>query len=315
MPGLNQVNRPKLSTIETWLRCGNYSWQSATANTYSLNVAVPQTVDLGLTGAIASEISRFSCAAYESLLDAANPSADVRALGWPIVRHYYATFYCAHALLRIAGISVTYVSSEVTTILNHLGGQYLGVSPQMSSGLYQLVRHAVTPNVVVLSKVGSGAGGSHVDMWKLFLAFLVDTENSILQTHGQIPDAIKTVDVSTKLRAILCLQNKASGSWPSTVRNAVNYRHDYGIWYPYTRKAQSCLDLSARMKRWHPDDPKGFDIGASREHLADFADACNVVTQLLTASLRDIARRSPKSGKSFVDHQPFKLLRQRNFNV
>lgn len=311
-PGLNNVKRPEFHSIESWLIKGTFGWLPAASGTARLDV---RGSGIALTGALASEISRFSCAAYESLMDANPPGASPKALGWPLIRHYYATFYCAHALLRIAGDSLTFVSATTVTALNRVGGQYLGVSPQLTAGLYKIKPDRNSPNVIELTKISAGSGGSHEELWKQFLDFLTEIENSIVLTQGQVPAAIDAVRVSTQLRTHLCRQGKGNGAWPSGIRNSLNYRHEHGVWYPYTKKVQSCTDLATRLQQWKPGSPQGFDIGPTRDDLTCFADTCNVVAQLLTASLSDISFRSPQKGKSFVDNFPFKLLRQQQFRV
>ncbi len=312
VPGLNNIVTPKSEGVSSWLAKGDYIWLPSSSDQVMLDVG---RLYSGLADAFASEISRFSCAAYESLLDAVPPPERSRSLAWALVRHYYAIFYCAHALLRIAGISLTYMSSETAHILNEIGGQYLGVSPQLKSGLWLLRRETGMEGIVSLRKVSHGSGGSHEDMWTQFLKLLVEIENSIILSQGQLPIAQSAVDISKSLRKQLCKQGKGNGSWPSTFRNAVNYKHDYGIWYPYNRAERDCTTLTTRMRRWVPDNPSGFAIDTSRDELVNFADICNVIAQLLTASLRDISKRSPGVRQSFVDRQPFKFLRHWQISV
>lgn len=307
-PGLNTVGTPKFTSVAAWLATGTYGWLPSAQGGGCLDLRGSVT---DFTSALASEIARFSCAAYESLLDAGPPGSATRSLGWPLVRHYYATFYSAHALLRIASTSLTYLSASVVTDLNKVAGQYLGVSPQLVSGLYLVGVDSLNRNQVNLKPVSSGKGGSHEDMWSYFLKFLADIENSILLSQGQIPSALQAVQVFTSLRTNLCSQGKNNGAWPSSVRNAVNYRHDYGVWYPYTRSAREAEDLAKRMKNWSQLDSPCVLSGAATDDLSKFIDTCNVVNQLMTHALKDVAKRATTSGKSFVDRYPFKLLRLR----
>lgn len=307
-PGLNAVGIPKFKSVASWLETGTYGWLPSTQGSGSLDLRGSVT---DFTSALASEITRFSCAAYESLLDSGPPAAASRSLGWTLVRHYYATFYSAHALLRLAGTSLTYLSASVVTDLNKVAGQYLGVSPQLVSGLYLVGVDSANRNVVNLKLISSSKGGSHEEMWSHFLQLLADVENSILLSQGQIPGAIQAVKVSTLLRKSLCSQGKNNGAWPSSVRNSVNYRHDYGVWYPYSKSAKQAEDLLKRMKNWSQLDGSGVLIGSATDDLGKFVDICNVVTHFMTSALKDVAKRATASGKSFVDRYPFKLLRLR----
>lgn len=311
MLGLNEVSKPRHASVAEWLSTGTYGWLPPVGPRSRLDITG---VSMAYSEALASEISRFSCAAYESLLDAVNKESPTRSLGWPLVRHYYATFYCAHALLRINGISLTYLSADIANKLNKIGGQYLGISPQLSGGLYLIQRDSVHPQTLLLEKLGNG-GGSHEDMWKRFLVFLTDTENAIISSQGTVPAAMNAVRVSTELRAHLCRHGRNDGAWPSSVRNAINYRQDFGVWYPYERSAAAASALTKRMGRWIPADPLAFDIGQGGDDLACFVDLCKVVAQILTAALKDISARSPRASRSFVDLHAFKLLRQRQIEL
>lgn len=302
--GLNKVSVPGPG-VETWLLSGAYSWLPSPTGTLYLDASTAQE---RLAEAMAGEIARFSCAAYESLLDASLNIKDSRSLGWPLVRYYYASFYAAHALLRVAGAGVNMISGQTASSLNRVGGQYLGMSPQISAGLHLFQADRVTPGRVRLTKIGSGNGGSHEDMWKLFLDLVQDLENDIVLSIGGANQAQNAVQVLSLLRNLLCRQGKG-GAWPSTVRNNVNYRHDYGVWYPYKLKSKVSTELIAKMARWTPNDPSGFEIGQSRDDLACFIDVCNVMAQLLTAALSDVALRVTQAKSSFVDRLPFKLLR------
>lgn len=310
--GLNKIGSPVIQGAESWLLAGAYTWLPSPSGSLSLDAS---SAAEALAEAFASEIARFSCATYESLLDAAPRDKGGRSLGWTLVRHYYATFYAAHALLRISGTAITMISPQAASTLNRVGGYYLGVSPNVSSGLHIFQVDGADPTKLLLQKIGGGSGGSHEEMWKAFLALLLQLEQQIVLTQGHDPNAIATVQVLTMLRAQLCRQGKTNGAWPSTVRNNVNYRHEYGVWYPYKLTARAGSQLLLRMANWVPQAEDGYDIGASADELACFVDVCNVMTQLLTAALSDIARRSTKSKLGFVDRLPFKLLRLRQLRV
>ena len=311
MPGINNVSTPAYASVADWLATGTFGWLPSTGTTNRLDITG---VSAAFAEALASEISRFSCAAYESLLDAFPVSGQPRALGWPLVRHYYATFYCCHALLRVTGISLTFVSGQTAANLNRIGGQYLGNSPQFTGGLYFIRRDCVNTSTLLLEKLSSG-GGSHEDMWKKFLSLLVNTENTIIQYQGTLPAAMEAVRVSTALRAELCKKGQNDGAWPSSIRNAINYRQDFGVWYPYTNTMAAASALTQRMSRWKPQDPLAFEIGHGRDDLACFADLCNVIAQIMTAALQDISARSPRPRQSFVDRHAFKFLRQNHVAI
>ncbi len=310
--GLNKVMTPTVTGVESWLLAGAYSWLPSPAGVVQLDISR----DTGsLANAIASEVARFSCAAYESLLDAAPGTHTDRSLGWALVRSYYATFYAAHALLRISGQSVTMVSQQTAATLNTIGGQYLGVPPGITSGLHLARTDPSCRTRVLVTKIGANYGGSHEEMWKLFLALVLELEAQLILTQGQSQDALHAVQVLTELRKQLCRRGKSNGAWLSSVRNDLNYRHGHGVWYPYSVTGKAASALITRMHRWIPTAADGYEIGKVSDDLACFVDSCNVMTRLLTAALRDLSRRATKTRSSFVDRQPFKLLRLRSVAI
>lgn len=310
--GLNKVTTPTVAGVESWLRTGGYTWLPSPPGDVYLDVSVATE---SFAEALASEVSRFSCATYESLLNSGPGKDAERALGWTLVRYYYATFYAAHALLRISGISVTMIAPQTASLLNRVGGQYLGVSPQIASGLHIVQLDPANRSNVLIRKIGSSSGGSHEAMWRLFLALVTEVEGQLILTQGQSQDALSAAQVLTDLKRQLCSQGKVSGAWLSTVRNGLNYQHDYGVWYPYKLTTKAASALLARMDRWIPSAPNGYDIGNGGDDLACFVDSCNVMARLLTSALNDLSRRATTARSSFVDRQPFKLLRLRNVAI
>lgn len=310
--GLNKVKTPTLVGVESWLASGAFTWLPSPAGEVLLDVS--NDTD-SLAEAIASEVSRFSCATYESLLDAQPGLHADRALGWALVRYYYATFYAAHALLRISGQSVTMISPQTASKLNVIGGQYFGISPGVTSGLHLIRVDPQNRSRVSIRKIGGGGGGSHEEMWRQFLDLVVELEGQLILTQGQSQDALQAVQTLTELRKQLCRRGKNNGSWLSSVRNDLNYRHEHGVWYPYKVTSKVATSLATRMQRWLPDAVDGYEIGKVSDELGCFIDSCNVMTRLLTAALSDLSVRSMKTRYSFVDRQPFKLLRLRNVAV
>jgi hypothetical protein len=310
--GLHKVTTPRIASVEAWLQSGAYAWLPSRPGSVWLDISATKDV---LADALASEVARFSCAAYESLIDAHPGTNDCRALNWSLVRYYYATFYAGHAILRLSGCSVTMLSPQTVSIVNRIGGQYLGMSPQLVSGLHQIQIDPNDPSKVEITKVGGGTGGSHEEMWKLFLDLVNFIEGQLIANQAQSQEAQAAVVVLTELRQQLCRQGKNNGAWLSMVRNNLNYKHDYGVWYPYSVTLKFAAGVSSRMSRWAPGHAEGYEIGKSNDELACFVDTCNVMTRLLTCALGDLAQRAQKAKSSFVDRTPFRLLRLRKFSV
>lgn len=303
IPGINSVASPSFSSAEQWLLKGAYSWSLGSNGVAVLTVS---SFAGGLSDALASEVSRFSCAAYESLYDATSSSAE-RALGWSLVQRYYAAFYSAHALLRVVGTSLTFLSAQTTTQLNAVAGQYLGVSPNLSSGLYLISRDPTASNRVLLSKV-AGLGGSHEELWKYLLAYVVDVENSLLANSASMPMTSAAVAACQDLRKALTRQGKSNGSWPSLVRNGINYRQDYRVWYPSSPKITIRTGLDLRKEKWKPLEAE-MPVAHAADPLLAISDISNFLARALTAVLKDVVLRAPSPQKCFVEQVAFKYLK------
>jgi hypothetical protein len=311
IPEINKIKKPTYSSVTEWLEIGSYRWMPST-NSQQAFIDI-RGAENSFAQALASEASRFSCAAYESRLDIEPSKGSSKSLGWAIVRFYYSAFYCSHALLRIMGESLTYLSGETAIKLNKVGGQYLGYSPSIASGLHYIKRTTSDPNIISIEKISSG-GGSHEDMWKILLTLLVDIENKITLSQGSLPFAISAVEKSKKLRAQLCYKGKNNGGWLSSVRNAVNYRHEHGIWFPYQITERKSVELRARMENWKSNSSNDLSIENTKDELGLLIDSSNFLAKILLIALLDISKRTPSTGKSFVDLYPLKYLRDKKIS-
>ncbi|WP_312549831.1 hypothetical protein [Massilia sp.] len=309
VPGVTKVEVAK-GGVDPWLATCDYTWVDATSTTVTLDIS---NSGESFARAFASEISRFSCATYESLLDATAAPHSTSALGWALIRYYYATFYAAHALLRLAGTSLTMITPKTAQTMNKVGGQYLTISPNVTSALYT-VQHDNATKRVVLTKIGGSNGGSHEEMWQRFLDLLRETENYLILNYGQSKEAQAAVRELQALGDNLCKSGKKNGAWLSTVRNNLNYRHDYGVWFPCTVMPKSALTLANKMVEWKPTAKIANGTATSTE-LSIFIDSCNKTAKLLTSVLKEVSLRAPQPSKSFVSRQPFRLLRSRNVQL
>lgn len=305
MPGLNLVGNVSGNGIADWLENGSYAWISnLSAGVVELQPALH---DDSLSLAFASEVSRFSCAAYETILDASPPLASQRSLAWPLVKRYYAAFYSCHALLRVTGCSFTYVSGKLVNKLNAAASMYFGVSPMLTAGQYQVAFDA-SSSMVRLHLASSG-GGSHEEMWKKTIDFLIEMENVVAASQGSLPDAIRAIQTSQSLRDTLCKAGKKNGAWLSSIRNLINYRQDFGVWFPYSISKIHSDAIIAKIDGWTARDHVAGSFDGTGGELERFVMACNVLAGMLLCVLDDLSNRSPTPSKSFVDRRPLKLLR------
>lgn len=303
---ISKVGKPNYKGIVDWLDRGVYGWSQNPSGILPL-LDVSTTSD-DLSQAFAAEIGRFSSAAYESLLYSAPPLNESKSLAWSLIRYYYAAFYSAHALHRIVGQALTYIPKVSVDRLNAVSGQYFGVAPKFSSGLYFLKRCSSLGNQFELELI-SGGGGSHEDMWERFLKLLKILEDSIILNQGQLSASADALDVIKNLRIGLCFGGKNNGSWLSVIRNSINYKHDHGLWYPYSLSKEDSRKLVEKMGQWKSTSQNDFMGRLGSHSLHNFVDLVNMLARILLISLRDISKRSIGTVRNFVDLQPLRLLK------
>lgn len=315
-PNINGISNPNIRGVDAWLANGGYicvaynpgqpadNGMASVREVMTLNVASPE----GLSHAFASEISRFSCAAYESLLDAEPPAAASKSLGWAVVRHYYASFYCAHALLRISGSALTYISPATAQKINRIAGAYLGILPSLKAGIHVVRFDRDNNQQVTVTRLSAGSGGSHEDMWTVFLEFTKEAEAEIIRSLGRDSEGPNgAAQILEDVRR--CFRG---AGWASGLRNGVNYRQEHGVWFPWARRERDAVALSDRMRLWKPTAVSGLHLSATEDELIQLADVCNVLVHLMTAVLKDIVKRSRCRNGCFVDRLPFRYLKSRH---
>lgn len=305
--GINAISSFSTRGLAETLLTKSYMLEDVTSNT-SLVFRVPQQ-NLDLPQSFAFEAARFSTAAFESLLDAKPDPKYEKSLGWPLIRTYYAAFFAAHALLRICGESITFLTTKQTSKLNQFAEIYTGQISNFSNGIFHFKISDKSQKIQVVQL--SRGGGSHEDFWKIFYKFLIDVEDVLAERFSSSSDAIAAIKTSQSLRKSLSRENCTQGSWLSQSRNSINYRQEYGIWFPYTIDRSKAMAIARTFDNWQLEESE-WETAIST---ADFAEAhlsnSHAIAALLTCSLKDLARRNISRRRSFVDQIPFALLRQR----
>jgi hypothetical protein len=100
----------------------------------------------------------------------------------------------------------------------------------------------------------------------------------------------------------------ASHSWLSGLRNDLQYKHRYGVWFPKQVRAASRLMLSRMVLEWLKD-PIEIDLDRPRmELIGEFVSCCTFIVALCRVMLGRIADRSVAGPRSFVALGPLAFL-------
>ena len=231
-PGLVQLTGHHKSTIHHWL---------ATA-TYAPSVAGRVLKLVGIDNqrflaALGSDINRSAMAASETLLNIIEIEDLPKSLAWPYVKLYYSSLFYAHALLRIWGRSPSYFRTLELIPLRNLLDVYAITSPyKIQTGQYLLIADLNASTVEM--QIDSGGGGSHESVWRAFNKALIDLQFAVANSPYLTADK-NSLDAQVNALLSLISKNGNNPSWPSQMRNDIQYRQAEGVWYPYQGKSKT----------------------------------------------------------------------------
>ncbi|GBF58595.1 hypothetical protein PbB2_02281 [Candidatus Phycosocius bacilliformis] len=235
-PGLEkQKGRPN-GTVHEWITKSNFSPKA------SEKEIILQGVDNNsFLTALASDINRLSSAASETLKNIAEVSKIPKSLGWPYVKLYYAALFYAHAVLRIWGKSPSYLRTlELIRIKDAYAAYEVPLPFKLNSNQYLIEAKPQTTEVVIIR---SSDGGSHEAVWREFYNSLMNLKVKISESQFLKKDKDKLNEGLTDFISLIS-DNEANISWPSQMRNNIQYRQNYGTWYPYHGRSKTSNFLS-----------------------------------------------------------------------
>jgi hypothetical protein len=262
----------------------------------------------GFLPCLAFEIDRWACASIESF--AANPSrrASKKSLAWDIVRCYYASYYAAHAIVRMCGDVIVHIDHENTRTLQRLAQISFPTSIRPSTGYY-VVRYRSQQQELQFSRNTVQNLGSHHFLWRMFRERLQQILASPTATATGYQSAILSI---TNLVEVLSRDGNLVGQWLSNMRNDVNYKLSHGVWYPYegsisnkhyesimTQLSTECISTT------------GITLTRRTDPLIDFAPAVRFIIGLMHELLLDMRERCTM-GASFLSHGAMRLLKKLN---
>jgi hypothetical protein len=250
LPRLNAVSGRPQGSLSSWLATGSFSVTDALISEDPADPAVVHsnlfTVDVGhydpFVGAVAAECNRMMSATLESVASILRIEHLPRSCGWLIVKSYYASFFAAHAILRMTGVLCSHFDSPTIKAVNGIIDAY-GMASGLSvrSGNY-VCRYDSSQRKLRCDRAGSD-GSSHAIAWAVFLERVrhFGTE-VILSQDAPIADRRDAARQLDELAQNLAYGPYANGAWLSGVRNRVNYRHELGAWFPYSGLASSTVE-------------------------------------------------------------------------
>lgn len=178
-----------------------------------------------ILSATSFDILRYLTTSVETLNSLSKSELIDKSIAWATIQVYYAGFFAAHGILRILGKPVIYLEKGQIHILQKRAIECRHTfDTKFSKGLYSF-EFNINSHSASFQNQG---GGSHEDFWSCFTNAIKELIPSISTSLGSDTSKLELIDLFTKLEKLISKPN-----WISRVRNNVNYRHEYEIWYPF----------------------------------------------------------------------------------
>lgn len=310
--GINNITIEKSTEFSKWL--GNGSGYQIYSQINNDNFEISVSDRKIFLAPICFDCNRFSMSCFESVIKIEETNVLPKSLSWLLVKLYYSAFYSGHYILRILGHSLSQLEKDVTNEIEKIAdlfGNKNGI--ELQKGFYQFDFNDRSNTIKCTKAIKVGEDGSHGTMWKLLSQKIKFISNDIL-TKNTSPDY---QIISTKLADLLAnlhFMGNNNGGWLSRVRNDINYKHKYGIWYPYSEYQRYYNDLENYLHAWK-EDPLKIELSNLRgKELIRFISTC----QFLVGTAREISLDMSKRcslGKSFQINGPISLLNLAKINL
>ncbi|MEG8231144.1 hypothetical protein [Pseudomonas orientalis] len=275
-----------LCDFKSWIAQGRYQVSSILPNG-DITLYILDHDSLNET--LGYDLARFTCAAFESMLDINEDIQFPKATAWPGIKTYYASFFSAHALLRLFGVSCSQIESTQAALLSKYAKIY-GVTCNAQAGFY-VANFSPSTNSLTLKKMKD----THGDTWKSFNNQLIALSNEVLQVPGIAQNKSDTSAFLLKLSDSLCGSGRMpEGNWPSSYRNNLNYKQDYQAWYPYHKTSIKIKNIRNYLTKWASVEfNPNLGLLESDERLRFFG-TCSAILHLLANLSTEISSTAKK---------------------
>jgi hypothetical protein len=258
--------------------------------------------------ALAADACRLSCASFQTISLAVDEMVHRDSMAWSLVKLYYSAFYAGNALIRLFGESCSYFDTKHILRVNQLAIALNRLPTfKVDGGLYRCV---VNPQGTsfTCTRARSGIGGAHEAFWNIFGNRMRAISEGVLRGHLAPAEAQEVFAQIDRFQEIV--RRKVNHGWLSVIRNEVQYRQEFRVWFPSQLRARERESLSRRASRWS-GDPMAIAFDGSGGPLGEFITCCSFVVSLCLAILERIADRSSVGARSFVRLGPIAFLNDR----
>ncbi|HEL5573783.1 TPA: hypothetical protein ACKP8M_001652 [Stenotrophomonas maltophilia] len=253
-------------------------------------------------------------AAFESVASFSN---DKKKLGdkqcaWRSISLYYAAYFAANSIMRLAGYACTNISAVECASINEFarlmgcGGEV--DSRRLGNGIYY-VRPGASSSAPISMDILKGSGGVHIQFWIGFSRFLADLRTSIKKSGAVKFEKDAALEEADQLSAALSFGSSVNGAWLSEIRNSVNYRFSYGAWYPYDGSQVTLSEISAIMNSAVAGNRVSIpQVSVKMPEIIRAAHLSAVLVSWLRDSMNVISESSSGRKKKLIDEGALAML-------
>lgn len=199
---------------------------------------------------VASDCNRLAMAACESFSAISNYHIKMNGLAWAIIRLYYASFFAAHATMRLFGHSCTNISHEHAKIINEI----LNIADESEKIVIKKGNYAFdfsrSASLVDLSHTEH----SHNAVWNLFIKMLENIRSKIDVLTTTTENKIIIYDSINCILEAAGKSSRKTEAWLSNFRNSVNYQQTHRAWYPNSYTKYTGREIPNIKQLWNQAD-------------------------------------------------------------
>lgn len=247
------------------------------------------------SNAMSLDFERFSLSSLETYCVALSEQHEFGSASWPLLKLYYSSFFAAHAILRGRGAGVVNLEKSHADHLTQIIQIYGDPDHVFKSGSY-LITTSIQGGIgrgelSVKLKRAPEKKGVHEAFWLMFSDYLV--EQAEVAIVAGLPDSKEFLLSSMALRAAL-LEGGGGSSWMSSIRNRINYQHDFETWLPFRKGSEA--SIVSKFSRELPVNNHNLEISKRKSPILAFANISCHVANINFELGNYVADRSSKGG-------------------
>jgi hypothetical protein len=259
-----------------------------------------------LVDAWAADLGRLSSASFQTISLVSAQVSERDNVAWCLVKLYYAAFYAGHAFMRVFGEGGSYFDGQHVAQLNRVAVALGTPSPfTIDRGLYHCALQP-NPSVLKCARIRSRSSAAHEAFWEMFGRTLDGLATNVLRgplIRSEAQAVFKQLD---DLKNIL--NRKPNCGWLSFVRNEVQYRQRFDVWFPKQMRAATRTTLKGLANEWSRD-PMDIDLQARGTGLlGEFVTCCALMVALCHAMVLRLTELSSAGMRSFTRFGPIAFL-------